>query len=331
MVGRSNVVGAHMELVRTFSQLENTQTASQVSQTSWSEQIPNLGDNFDATLKSLLPSTSENNVSEEELFAALVKERIVALKGAEAGVKFDEQFALQKQRYTKADGFVAYEAAGVASLKKLTAEGVISDTEGDQIYSQAFAAAQLDSNAETLWDRRGGGNDPTIAVEALATALASARTKIENLVADATKLTVRSLKSADDGQVATVSSATGQTSTSSTSSIKSYPTGTIKPRGRYVDGTNGFLFKPISSTDGRLAILLPESMAHNVTQVVLKNSKGKVLDRGRSTGYGDMGVREKFAFSKKGGSYPKNLIVEVSLSDGSKVRYKIPDPSQRYD
>ncbi len=98
-----------------------------------------------------------------------------------------------------------------------------------------------------------------------------------------------------------------------------------------MDGPNGFLFKPKSSKDGRLAILTPESVNHQVTSVVLKDQNGKVIEKGHSTGFGDVGTREKFAFQKPGGSYPRNLHVEVSLNNGAVLTYIIPDPTQRVD
>ena len=323
-----------MEAVTTSSQTQNTQSSSEVTpaiaQTQKFE-TKAAGDDFEQLLKALLPATQENNVSEEELFAALTRERLLSLKGEDALKEFDTVFAAKKANFTKPDGFVAYEAAAVETLRQLTSAGVISSSEGDQIYSEAFAAAQLDSNTATLWDRRGGQNDPTMAVEKMEAALAAARLKISNFAEGKDTVSYLGLANADGGQRYNSAASSAVASNLSTSSTGSLPTGTIKPRGSYVDGANGFLFKPISSNEGRLAVLLPESMAHLVEEVVLKDKSGKVIDRGRSTGYGDTGVREKFSFSRKGGSYPKRLSVEVRLQDGSTVTYKIPDPSKRYD
>jgi len=72
-------------------------------------------------------------------------------------------------------------------------------------------------------------------------------------------------------------------------------------------------------------------MAHFVDKVVLKDSDGKVIDRGRHSSFGDTGTRKKFVFRKKGESYPKNITVEVHKNDGTVKSYKIPEPSKRYD
>ncbi len=97
-----------------------------------------------------------------------------------------------------------------------------------------------------------------------------------------------------------------------------------------MDGPNGFLFKPVSDSDGKLAVLLPERMTGRAESVVIKDATGNVLDRGRFTGVGN-GDREHLRFSKPGERYGQNVIVEITLKDGRKVQYQIPDPSKRHD
>ena len=91
------------------------------------------------------------------------------------------------------------------------------------------------------------------------------------------------------------------------------------------------MFKPISNNDKSLAVILPEALMGKVSGVTLTDLLGKVLDSGTSTGYGDAGTNEKFKFGQTGGSYGKDLTVNVSLMDGTTVKYMIPDGSQRYD
>ena len=52
---------------------------------------------FDKTLKLVLKGDSANKVSEEDLFSALVQERIGKLKGGDALKKFQEVLAQSKQ------------------------------------------------------------------------------------------------------------------------------------------------------------------------------------------------------------------------------------------
>jgi hypothetical protein len=100
--------------------------------------------------------------------------------------------------------------------------------------------------------------------------------------------------------------------------------------GIHVDGANGFLWKPVSDSDGRLAVLTPERFTGNVAQVVLKDQAGNVLETGRHGGVGN-GGREHFRFSKPGGAYPPGVTVEVRMRNGGTESYPIAQPSQRYD
>jgi hypothetical protein len=137
------------------------------------------GGEFDATLKSFLSSDPAQKVSEEELFSALVQERIKKVKGEGALKEFQEQLAQSKQTHTKAGGFVASEDATKDALRAFQAAGKLSQEETDVIYSQAFAAAQLDENKDALFDNRGGPNDPTMAVASMEQALLLSRALVQ--------------------------------------------------------------------------------------------------------------------------------------------------------
>lgn len=280
---------------------------------------------FEKLLRGIIAPNQENKVSEEELFAGLCQERIQKLKGDETAGKFKEALDRRKTELTKADGFVPFEDAAKTALKDLRDAGVLTKEETDKVYSEAFDGAQLDGNKNALYDGRGGAGDATIAVELMESALLAARTLIEKFDDGSTPASTRSVDEASN----TKQGATG-TAVVSGGDATSVPDST-SPQGTTVDGPNGFLFKPVSANDGNLAVLMPEILAHQVDSVVLKDLSGTVLDEGHSTGYGDTGEREKFSFSKPGGSYPRDLTVEVRLSDGSVKTYTIPDPSQRYD
>lgn len=90
----------------------------------------------------------------------------------------------------------------------------------------------------------------------------------------------------------------------------------------------GFLYKPQAESSGNLVILLPSK--YRDSRVVLKDAEGNVLEEGRSSGYAN-GDREHFRFSQSGSKYPKGVVVEMTLSDGSVLRHQIEDPSMRYD
>ena len=95
-------------------------------------------------------------------------------------------------------------------------------------------------------------------------------------------------------------------------------------------GSSGFLFKPVSDSNGKLVVLAPSELTGNVESIVLKDSTGSVLDEGVFSGVGN-GEREHFRFSKAGGDYPDNLVVEIRLKDGSVKTFDIADPSQRVE
>ncbi|MCK6552015.1 hypothetical protein L6R52_39655, partial [Myxococcota bacterium] len=92
----------------------------------------------------------------------------------------------------------------------------------------------------------------------------------------------------------------------------------------------GFLWKPVSDSDGRLAILTPEKLTGQIAGVSVKDPSGRVIESGRPAGVGN-GDREHFRFSRPGGAFPPGSVVEIKLKNGETVNYTIPNPSERYD
>lgn len=284
---------------------------------------------FDSVLKSILRPDQANQVSEEALFASIVQERIASLKGDEVGTSFSAMIDKHKSALAKPDGYIPLEDAAKGALKELRSGGKITAEEADKIYSQAFAAAQLDSNTEALFDDRGGGSDTTVAVSAVDAAIVGSKALVEKFDAGSEQVTMRSLDEASNskGAAGGVVVSGGVTVTGGTTGSGEVTT----PQGTTVDGADNFLYKPVSNNEGTLAVLLPAAFKNMVTGVVLKDQAGQILDEGHSTGFGDTGEREKFAFGKPGGDYPDNLTVEVQFADGTTQGYLIPDSSQRYD
>lgn len=281
---------------------------------------------FDQVLGRILSVSGKNEVSEEELFAAIIQERITNLKGEEAGEKYAEQLNTHKDSMRRSDGYVSTEDAARAALKSMVSEGILTESESTELHGQAFQAAQLDDNHEALFDDRGGPNDPTIAVAQMEVALLAARTYFEkldsgevsggNLDLDVgnTGLPGINVNTNDDGSMDIADS-------SDISEI----TGT-DPR----DGAGGFLFKPVSESDGNLVVLLPTKFKGDVESVILRDMEDREIDRGREAGYHN-GDRQHFRFSKPGADYGSNVSLEIKFLDGSIQRYDIPNPSERYD
>ncbi len=287
---------------------------------------PQESDEFDALLKQVLHLEDGNKVSEEELFAGIIQERIKALKGDEGLAKFQEYLGAEKAARTRPDGMIAVEDAARAALKSLVKDDTLTQAEGDKVHAEAFGAAQLDDNLQALFDGRGGPNDPTMAVAQLESALKTAKSRL-NAYKTGTESAAEYLLSDEydpyAGLSAEARSAMGRSAPTHSSTAYSGPS-------RPVDGANGFLFKPQSDSDGKLVILLPEFLTGDVSRVVLKNRRGKEIEQGAYRGIGN-GDREHFRFRQRGDDYQKNMTVEVELKNGRTKTYKIQDPSQRYD
>ena len=263
---------------------------------------------FEATLKALLVADPANKVSEEDVFSALVQERIKAEKGEDALAKFQELLGQSKEAMKKPDGFIPVEDATKDALRKFRDSGEISKDESEKIYSQAFAAAQLDSNKGALFDNRGGPGDSSIAVSSLEDALLASRTKMTAFDDGSETAELRSLEEASAGKVFSET----PNSPGSSSEVSS----------------GGFLFKPVSDSDGRLAILLPPKLSGLVQSVRLVDKNGDPIESGRYAGNGN-GGRDHYRFSRAGGGYPDGLKVEVVLKTQEIVRYTIKETSQR--
>lgn len=257
---------------------------------------------FATYVQALLKVEKANNVNEEELFAGLIQERLKALKGDEAASKYKEELDKEVAMRTRGDGHVAWEDAAKAALRTIRDAGVLNKDDANKVYSEAFEGAQLDNNLDVLYDGRGSASDPTMAFMEINAALEKARVKIEGFAKEAAKL--RELDS--------IMQTSGM------------------PAGNPLDGPEGFLFKPVSDTRGTLVVLLPKQMTGNIESMVLKALSGEELERGVFSGVAN-GDREHFRFTKPGSQYPRDLVVEVKLRDGSYKTYNIEDPSRRYD
>lgn len=103
-----------------------------------------------------------------------------------------------------------------------------------------------------------------------------------------------------------------------------------KPTTPELKHTEGFLWKPISEKDGKLAILLPPHLTGKVKGVRIIAPDGKTtIGRGSAAGVGN-GDREHFRFSKPGSHFPDGCKVEITLNDGTKRLIEIPETGERY-
>lgn len=86
---------------------------------------------------------------------------------------------------------------------------------------------------------------------------------------------------------------------------------------------HGILWKPVSDSTGKLAVLLAPS--YGVPKVSVLDTNKKVLDNGVFV-YKSNPNRATYRFGRPGRSFPKPCLLQV----GSKI-FKVADPSKRYE
>lgn len=102
--------------------------------------------------------------------------------------------------------------------------------------------------------------------------------------------------------------------------------GAQRPR----DGGGGFLWKPISDSTGKLAILFPPKYSGSLVSCELFGPNGQSLGKGSDGGVGN-GDRQHYRFPKPGGQYPAGTTVVGTLANGEKITYTIDRPGSRID
>ncbi len=248
-------------------------------------------------LEKFLPQSKE--VNEEQLFTGLVAAKLSVLKGPEIGSLYNKSVNEMMEKAGSTKRRVQLEDVAIQTLDSLVSEKKLTKPERDKIFAESFRAAQLDSDTTKLFDSKGSKNDPTIAVQE--------RTKAMNSALEL-------IKQIDKG------------------TVKISDPSTTSPGATKTNGMpDGFLFKPVSSNSGTLAVLIPAEMGKNASSVRLIDSRGKVISQGRFTSFGETGEKAKYSFSKPGSSYPKNISVEIILKDGTRTQIPISDPAKRYE
>lgn len=96
----------------------------------------------------------------------------------------------------------------------------------------------------------------------------------------------------------------------------------------------GFLWKPESESNGRLAVLIPSAFTHRTNKLGELVHGGQVIEnttRAHNDAVQPNGNREHYRFDRAGGQYPANVQFSITTLDGAKWYWLIPSPSQRYD
>lgn len=246
------------------------------------------------SLASFLP-TGQGQICEEELFTALLAYQLNQKFGAKTAQFFQQQVQSNLGKPAKNGRKVGHEDAGYMALDALVKQKAITAKEKETILATCFEAAQLDANKNALWDAVGGKDDPTKAVASYDVALQSANKALQEIHAG-----IRRPAPPPKGEISSTSK-----------------------------GSDGFLFKPVSNSSGTASVLISAALGREARSVTLQDGSGHVLDTGRFTSFGDDGSRAKYVFSKPGNAYPKNLVVVVTLSDGTTTQIAVGDPAKR--
>jgi len=89
----------------------------------------------------------------------------------------------------------------------------------------------------------------------------------------------------------------------------------------------GFVWKPVSESDGNLVVLLPPAYAGKVSACDVVRG-GTVVERGRFVGNTN-GNRPTYRYRQPGAGYGSNVTVIARLSDGTTRTWSIPSGGAR--
>ncbi len=260
--------------------------------------------NTNTKLSNLLSADKNGNINEEQLQSAIVQ-YLLEKKGAKKGSELGKAY-LQELTKSMAGGKPLEDAVKVA-LKALVDKGLISEAQAEEINGISFNAAQLDNNLNALYDSSGSADDPTIAVMEIEKAVSKAMTSI-NEISSGDEVSSRSLDAISNSV---------SVNTSSSSS----------------NNGNGFLWKPVSESNGNLVVLFPPNLTGNISSAgiysSLPPSYENLIEEGDFSGDNHNGGRAHFRFSKPGGGYPDGVYVVAQLSNGQSATFEIEDSSSR--
>lgn len=289
---------------------------------------------FDTIVRDVLGPDADGSVDEEQLFAGVVLERLATLVGPEAGQAYRTAVGDEIKARTREDGYVPFEEAVVGALESLVARDVITSEQANEVYSQSFAAAQLDGDSNALFDGRGSPDDETVAVGEFESALDAARGHVAAFDSGEETAPARELGDSTNGVSSRGRGGAGAANDNSVDEggrARGHRRAGRRREGvGRADGPDGFLFKPVSDTTGKLVILLPADWTGDVEGVRLLTQDGRVIEEGQYANVAN-GGREHFRFSRAGGDYPAEIVVEVQLEDGTTERYEIANPGERVD
>lgn len=268
-------------------------------------------------------------LSEAQLFGAVMSDKIAEHTSPEVAREFRKSFRQAKREEREKTGCRGIVNAAMRSLDQLVAGGRISQDCARVLTNESWTLSQLDQNPDNVAQRSEMGMD----VSRLAGIEQFHRnnelyesgelplTEVTNEM-----LSAQRVSSSGSSQSSVKVSAGAQNADSS--GEVSVSRSTSSDFGRSPIYERGFLFKPVSDSTGKVAILMPPSLTGKVKSVSIKSSDG--IESGAYGGVGN-GFREHFRFRRPGSSYSPDLSILVTLRDGTIHTVRIPDPGLRYE
>lgn len=309
-------------IVNPINPLENTPDSSVVktqdvkNESGTTEKTETKSDEFSSFLMKQLSRTSADQVNEEELFSAVIGQRLNK-ESAEAGNFYNEQVKSLTVSMARQDGYVPVEDVAKAALKATVDAGKITKEKAEIINASAFESAQIDNNLESLYDGRG----ETKAVATMEEMMFKIKSMMEDIDSGKKTVTARSLD---------IASNRGTTPGTLISLGLSSEVGKLA-EGAELSSEGGsekqirFTWKHEAS-DGNLAVLLPQRLT-NIDKVELFKD-GELIEKGHySKRTGD--DRAVFRFDEPGKEYGRDVDVKISMDNGDTYTYNVRNGGER--
>ena len=111
-------------MTTTVASLSNS-TASGTTQGLSTTASSSTNSSFQAMLSQLL-TPDQGQINEEQLYSALISERLSSKKGENLATAYQSLFAANKSTMTRSDGYVPIEQAAATSLSQMVNSGLLS-------------------------------------------------------------------------------------------------------------------------------------------------------------------------------------------------------------
>ena len=303
--------------VGSFTQANSISQLTQSEASSVKPEIKSYKD-FGSILSRTLAPDAQGNIHEEQMQNAITY-FLLNSKDTKLGVAYLEAF---NKYIGSGNPPMSAEDTVKASLKDMVKEGILKKEDAEKINGISFRAAQLDNNTNELFDGKGSNNDPTVAIMPMEQAITKAQNMLEAIDGGKELVASRSLD-APSNQKPIASTDSGSLSSSE---------GLNSSSGS--GGSGGFLWKPVSESDGKLVVLVPSTLAGNVASCeihsTIPSTNSTLIERGKYVGNVNRG-RPTFRFSRPGAGFPNNCYVVATLKDGSTKTFSVPNGASRVE